>query len=232
MKKIYMIFMCFFILTACSKPDLTADNSEIEEDIHESDLGQYVRSISYKLSDEPKEKENIVDIIVNVKDSFDDFETKEKLSEMGYLYENYIISDYNTFNCGIPDCSIGRLVFKTTTNEYSVYNDDEVSSTEWPLVLETNGEVSLTWVQLREENGKIAEQKEKEKQVNESKTNGVSNETIYLYMKVAYDDLTNYGEDYVPEIHDPMVGKLAAERFGISPEQAGQIYIEKEMEKQ
>lgn len=228
-----LIFVCFFILIACSKPDLTADNSETEEDIYESDLGHYVEGVSYKLSDQT-EKDNhdnyLVDIIVRVKDSFNAVESKEKLSEMGSLYKNYLESDY--INCGSPYCKAGRLVFITSTNEYAVYNDYEVSSTSWPLVLETDGEISFTWEQLREENRKIAEQKEKEKQENEPKTNGVSNEIIYLYMKAAYDDLTNNGENYVPETHDPMIEKLAAKRFGITQEQAAKIYIEKEMGQQ
>jgi hypothetical protein len=54
-------------------------------------------------------------------------------------------------------------------------------------------------------------------------------EVIYKYMKAQYEQLTNYGENYVPEIHDPQVAELAAKQFGISASVAGQIYIDMEM---
>ncbi|WP_157804084.1 hypothetical protein [Lysinibacillus xylanilyticus] len=47
-------------------------------------------------------------------------------------------------------------------------------------------------------------------------------------MKLQYDKVTKNGDNYVPEIHDPMVAKMAAEKFKITEEQAARIFIEKE----
>ena len=52
---------------------------------------------------------------------------------------------------------------------------------------------------------------------------------IYEYMKSAYNSITNYGADYVPEIHDDQVAELASKKFGITATKAGSIYVEMEM---
>lgn len=56
-----------------------------------------------------------------------------------------------------------------------------------------------------------------------------SDDEIYDYMVQLYNELTNNGENYVPEIHDEQVSKLASEKYGISEEEADRIYIQKEM---
>lgn len=55
-------------------------------------------------------------------------------------------------------------------------------------------------------------------------------EAIHAFMEYQYNEITNYGESYDPEIHDPMVARLASERFGISEEEAGQIFIDVSMQ--
>lgn len=74
------------------------------------------------------------------------------------------------------------------------------------------------------------------KPVQVTTTNGESNtgsnfdkQAIYSFMKLKYEEVTNYGENYDPDIHDPLVARLAATQFGISESEAGQIYIEMDM---
>lgn len=52
---------------------------------------------------------------------------------------------------------------------------------------------------------------------------------VYQYMKDAYNQITNFGDNYVPEIHDPQVAELASKQFGISTSEAGSIYVKMEM---
>lgn len=47
---------------------------------------------------------------------------------------------------------------------------------------------------------------------------------IYDYMNDAYDRHTKDGERYIPEIHDPMIEEMAAEKFGKTTVEIGQIY--------
>ncbi|EJW14740.1 hypothetical protein [Paenibacillus alvei] len=50
---------------------------------------------------------------------------------------------------------------------------------------------------------------------------------IYRYMREEYDRVTNNGENY-DETHDDLVARLARDKFNISEEKAGQIYIDVE----
>lgn len=54
---------------------------------------------------------------------------------------------------------------------------------------------------------------------------------VYNFMVEKYNELTNYGANYVPEIHDSKVTRLASEKLGITASEADRIFIEKEMEK-
>ncbi|RBN36187.1 hypothetical protein DMN50_36795, partial [Priestia megaterium] len=39
------------------------------------------------------------------------------------------------------------------------------------------------------------------------------NDAVYQYMEDKFDEITNYGETYIPEIDDPKVMKAAAVHF-------------------
>lgn len=52
---------------------------------------------------------------------------------------------------------------------------------------------------------------------------------VYAFMKQVYEEITDYGANYVPEVHDQQVAEMASEKFGITVEEAGQIYINIEM---
>jgi site-specific DNA-cytosine methylase len=222
MKKVIMLVGAVLTLSACSEPDLTIGDAEIEENFAEAEFNSYIKDVSYEIKE--KEKNGyMIDVIVNVSDKFENYENRERLGMMGHFYENYIEGDY--IECGGPDCIVNGLVLKTKNNEYSLVKE---TLSLFPSLL-TNGKDEYTWEQLKEENSKLTEVEEAEKAANEPKTNGTSNSLIYEYMKVAYDELTNYGDTYDPEVHDHMVAQMAAERFGITVEQASSIYIEYEM---
>ena len=69
------------------------------------------------------------------------------------------------------------------------------------------------------------------KAVQAQTSSAVSKSTIYEYMALQYDIITNYGKNYIPEIHDPEVARMAASRFGITESEAGDIYVEKEIQR-
>ncbi|KAB2328975.1 hypothetical protein F7731_23790 [Cytobacillus depressus] len=80
-------------------------------------------------------------------------------------------------------------------------------------------------------NGNLFKIEKEKKVVSVSSDNNVSDKDIYEYMKSQYDRLTNYGANYVPEIHDPQVAEMASNKFGISTSEADRIYIDMEMKK-
>ena len=53
-----------------------------------------------------------------------------------------------------------------------------------------------------------------------------SSKEVYNYAQGVFDRLTNYGENYNPEIHDGMVIRQTAEHFGIDYQTADKLYLE------
>jgi hypothetical protein len=51
-------------------------------------------------------------------------------------------------------------------------------------------------------------------------------QAVYNYMINAYQVITNNGEDYDPELHDPIVANLASMQFGITEEHAQESCIQ------
>ncbi|NGY75746.1 hypothetical protein F6Y02_03825 [Bacillus megaterium] len=49
-------------------------------------------------------------------------------------------------------------------------------------------------------------------------------------MEDKFDEITNYGENYVPEVDDSKVVEAAAIHFDITEEEASEIYINKAVE--
>lgn len=56
-----------------------------------------------------------------------------------------------------------------------------------------------------------------------------TDDDIYNFMENEFDRITNYGADYIPEIHDSQVLKNASEKFEISESEADRIYLDKVM---
>lgn len=49
---------------------------------------------------------------------------------------------------------------------------------------------------------------------------------VYEYAQSLFNRVTNYGENYNPEIHDDMVIRQTAEHFGIDYQTADKLYLE------
>lgn len=211
MRRLLILFILLFILTGCSKaePDLSNSSESLEESIMEhTEIKEYVDSISYEKGEELIDDEYndyTVNVLLHVKKSFVNLTKKNQLENL-YASYNYFDSE-EWIECGKPDCRLGLFIAKHDSNEYKLLNGN----------LYVNGEEVFTWEQVREENSKLAEE------------NTSREDKIYDYMKNAYDEITNYGANYIPEEHDSLIAKMAAENFGMTEEEAGEIYISKEM---
>ncbi|MGI8315927.1 hypothetical protein [Halobacillus mangrovi] len=60
----------------------------------------------------------------------------------------------------------------------------------------------------------------------------VDDSEIYSYMKDQYDKLTDSGENYDPDYHDPLVAEKAADKFSITAEEAAEIYVNYQIRKE
>ncbi|MEW5567368.1 hypothetical protein [Rossellomorea marisflavi] len=52
---------------------------------------------------------------------------------------------------------------------------------------------------------------------------------LYRYMRDAYDEVTELGENYDPETHDEVVAERASQKYDVTAEQAMDIYTSVEM---
>jgi hypothetical protein len=73
---------------------------------------------------------------------------------------------------------------------------------DYELVMNHNGEEIYP---IEEEIETIASEMEDYKP--STSYSSVDEEAVYLFMEQAYDEITNYGENYVPEIHDSQVAE-------------------------
>lgn len=53
---------------------------------------------------------------------------------------------------------------------------------------------------------------------------------VYNYAQGLFDVYTNYGDNYVPEVHDDLVLRETAEHFGISVSEADNLYYKGAMD--
>ena len=76
----------------------------------------------------------------------------------------------------------------------------------------------------------LEEDTSKEYMGNNNLEEQVNKQEVYDFMEKKFNSITNYGETYIPEIHDPMVAEIAAEHFGITQEEADAMYIDVAMD--
>lgn len=58
----------------------------------------------------------------------------------------------------------------------------------------------------------------------------IDEDQVYRYMKYQFDTLTDNGENYNADYHDPLVANMAAQKFRITPSEANDIYGRKDYE--
>ncbi|REJ09082.1 hypothetical protein [Halobacillus trueperi] len=214
--------------TFFSKGDPVVPSEATEDtmkDLEESEFFKYIEGASYILGEENSGGSYNITLNVLVNSSFDNLERWDIIGMTSHFYEDYLQGDY--VNCGNRDCFIREFVLTSPENEYKLVDEEEYTEFRSLLI---NGEDKYTFEEFKERNGKIADQEAARAAASEPTINGTRYSTIHTYMKVAYEELTNYGESYDPEYHDPLVAKLAADEFGITKAEAGRIYEKIEME--
>lgn len=79
----------------------------------------------------------------------------------------------------------------------------------------------------QEKNDRIGKE---ESQIQTEKANfeisSIDKQEVYDFAEAEFFRITNYGDTYIPEIHDPIVAELTAKKFGITPEEVMEIQLE------
>ncbi|MEK0224687.1 hypothetical protein [Bacillus proteolyticus] len=117
-----------------------------------------------------------------------------------------------------------------TTTASKTFTEKEVDK----IIDDYSGETRQLKDQIEKLNRDLEKTKttnSKQTQSNNTTNDKVDHKAVFAYMKEQYKILTNNEENYIPEIHDPQVADLAAKRFGISAQEAGDIYVKTQMDK-
>jgi hypothetical protein len=230
MKKLSLsVFLAtLFLFVGCSSPkneDLE-NSSKITEYIKDTDLGNYVTDYSYQIFGVENDYGNYpVHVKLTVNESFDEMDLYQKFLTMHSFVEK-VLSDKFRPICGSYDCAFGNLVIDSPDGNHTTpFQDSPLSF----LNTLTFKDTEYNEQDLEEEFSSEEEESEPVFTPDPS-SSSPSKAEIYQYMKIVYDQVTNYGEGYEPELHDPMVAQMAAEKFGISATEAGDIYVEMEMQ--
>jgi len=189
-------------------------NKSIQADLKDTSLVKYLKDGEVKIKDVDVDRSH--DLL-----HFYSFTLEGKLNEQfeslslgdkyAILEELNDLESFDTEECGQgSNCEAGTYILTSGTNTYEI-------DTSLFTVMKNGVEISAP------------ESSTTTTTVDDSNDGSVNKQEVYSFMKAAYDELTNYGDNYVPEVHDPQVADMAAAQFGISAAEAGQIYIDGEM---
>lgn len=199
--------LLLFILFGCS-PDLEELDKDTTSFLQDTSLNTYIEKVSYEIG-EKNDGEYPVTIKVEAKEELSKLSEEELFYTLSNTVE-YLHKQRLYLDCGNAECDYEKLEVNSGNDKYSMefvfYNIQE------NLTLIINDNKEIVWDDIKKK---------------DSLTTLELN--VYIWMKDKYNEITNFGENYVPEIHDPQVAKLASEKFNISVEKAGEIYEKIEM---
>ncbi|MBJ7894353.1 hypothetical protein [Bacillus atrophaeus] len=220
MKKIFIIIpILIFVLSGCG-----VDTKEAETFLKElsknKTVSQYLSEAPTLDYTNPIKKYYDFKINLSMNKKFMQLSNKEKYKILYKVYE--LIEDKGfsyEISCGDKyTCSVDEVHAKYKNDDYTI----DFKHVDSLYQLEKNDEVIFD----------LEDEKEKRKEnSSEEEARSANDQTIYNYMENEFNRITNYGENYTPEIHDSMVAELASEKFGITVDEANEIYVSMSMDK-
>lgn len=210
---LWLAVLVGMFLGGCS-PDMEKLKKDVDGYWNDTELSSYIDKVEY-VAGEKDGSYYPITIHAELNERFASLSQTKQYNTLRntiqYLMEESILPE-----CGNADCDYENIIATSKGNTYAMpFGSSMYDFTDLPMLI--NGDEWVTSDSLESNES------------TETTTSSPSEDEIYEYMKQAYDELTNYGDSYVPEIHDPQVAEMASEKFGISPQQAGDIYIKKEM---
>lgn len=236
MKRIFglsLMMLIIPILIACqSKEELEAERLENER----------LEEIAYWASPEGIE-EKYQEFLSELKIAYDNEQYPEVMDQIHVHCADYIkIGDINKCveDGQIRDDSIEfynkafNSYFNKNTLDLKILEDSILRATynevQEDLLNQQNKEIYNGEV-LTNEIDYIRNKSVKSIGSNSNNKSEIDKAQVYAFMKATYKRVTNSGESYTPEIHDPLVAYYASIKYDISEDEAGKIYIEGEMGK-
>ncbi|MFK8881692.1 hypothetical protein [Bacillus velezensis] len=220
MKNIFIIIpILIFVLSGCGMDTKEAETF-LKELSKNKTVSQYLSEAPTLDYTNPIKKYYEFKINLSMNKEFTQLSNKEKYKVLYKVYE--LIEDKGfskVINCGDKyTCSVDEVHAKYKNDDYTIDFNHVYSLYQ----LEKNDEVIFD----------LENEKEKRKENSpEEEIQLANDQTIYNYMENEFNRITNYGENYTSEIHDSMIAELASKKFGITVDEANEIYVSMSMNK-
>ncbi|MFB4471849.1 hypothetical protein ACDI16_02625 [Oceanobacillus caeni] len=229
MKKLLLTLLAFsIVLVGCSGETVKGFPDTVLIDVDDyrtalndnKEFSKYVEEVKFigEVDENISTLNYFLDVVVKANNDFESLSKEDIYHLMFSMVKE--IEDEPTFEIEDTDTRnltfLRNLVLSTSDNNYvmGIKHYKEEYSYKYELVINDSEVYRPEKEQELNLKANATEQKEAEER------------KIYNYMESKYNEITNNGADYIPEIHDPMVDKMVSKKFDITENEANRIYLE------
>ncbi|MCM3794321.1 hypothetical protein M3690_13535 [Priestia megaterium] len=223
-KWLYTSIACAFVLLSGCSSDIQLESikrvtdSTIKHSILDDYLSKGTKSLSYSYDGEGEGKYKI-NIAANVDNAFYDNNPLGIFNILSRTTEG-IGSDLSNY-CGNTKCEFGTLTVSSSKGDSYSMN---INNKDGDETLVHNDE-KIKREDLLEYKDPDSVRPDEEYSENEDVS--ISEDAVYEFMENQLDQMTNGGQNYVPEIHCEKAIKATTKRFNLTVEEVVNIYISK-----
>ena len=223
-KWLYTSIACAFVLLSGCSSDIQLESikrvtdSTIKNSILDDYLSKGTKSLSYSYDGEGEGKYKI-NIAANVDSAFYDNNPLGIFNILSRTTEG-IGSDLSNY-CGNTKCEFGTLTVSSSKGDsYSMNINNE------------DGDETLVHNDEKIKREDLLEYKDPDsvppdEEYSENENVSISDDAVYEFMENQLDQMTNGGQNYVPEVHCIKAIKATTKRFNLTVEEVANIYMSK-----
>ncbi|MDN3363733.1 hypothetical protein QU577_18365 [Priestia megaterium] len=223
-KWLYTSIACAFVLLSGCSSDIQLESikrvtdSTIKNSILDDYLSKGTKSLSYSYDGEGEGKYKI-NIVADVDSAFYDNNPLGIFNILSRTTEG-IGSDLSNY-CGNTNCEFGTLTVSSSKGDsYSMNINNK------------DGDETLVHNDEKIKREDLLEYKDPDsvppdEEYSEKENVSISDDAVYEFMENQLDQMTNGGQNYVPEIHCEKAIKATTKRFNLTVDEVVNIYISK-----
>lgn len=221
-----------FSLFGCEPdaPDVIAIQSHMEPAIKDTDLAEYIpeldKDVSFLVTKDKKTDEYRININIKGDSDFSSLDLSEKFNLLASSTDSIANSKYFP-RCEDNTCTYGELIVKTSDGEKLKMN---INNKYDEPILNANG-TSYKESDFASKNESSDESNQSVDAFANTTSNSapayVNDDEVFQYIDSMYDDFLSKDANSSPKEYVSQVSKAVAQKFGISEQEALDIYVSK-----
>ena len=223
-KWLYTSIACAFVLLSGCSSDIQIESikrvtdSTIKNSILDDYLSKGTKSLSYSYDGEGEGKYKI-NIVADVDSAFYDNNPLGIFNILSRTTEG-IGSDLSNY-CGNTKCEFGKLTVSSSKGDSYSMN-----------INNNDGDETLVHNDEKIKREDLLEYKDPDsvppdEEYSENEDVSISDDAVYEFMENQLDQMTNGGQNYIPEVHCTKAIKATVKRFNLTVEEVVNIYMSK-----